>query len=133
MIKGLSHITLLVNDLDKSSKMLEHIFDAKRIYDSGTKSFSISMERFFLIWKIWVVLMQWKSLSSQTYNHIAFKISAKDFEIYLWKIKYLWLELMLSRPRIKWEWKSIYFYDYDNHLFELHTGTLKSRLKLYLS
>jgi fosfomycin resistance protein FosX len=24
-----------------------------------------------------------------------------------------------------------YFYDYDNHLFELHTGTLEERLARY--
>ncbi|EIW18957.1 lactoylglutathione lyase-like lyase [Pelosinus fermentans DSM 17108] len=29
------------------------------------------------------------------------------------------------------EGRSLYFYDYDNHLFELHTGTLTERLKRY--
>jgi catechol 2,3-dioxygenase-like lactoylglutathione lyase family enzyme len=26
---------------------------------------------------------------------------------------------------------SVYFYDYDNNLFELHTETLENRLNLY--
>jgi len=132
MIKSLSHITLIVQDLDKSSNMLKYIFDAKEIYDSGEKTFSISPERFFLIGKIWVVLMLWEPLKTKTYNHIAFKILAKDFDSYLSKIQELWVEIKESRPRLKWEWKSIYFYDYDNHLFELHTSSLKSRLKQYL-
>jgi hypothetical protein len=43
----------------------------------------------------------------------------------------LGLETMKDRKRIKGEGKSIYFYDYDNHLFELHTGSLGERLKHY--
>ena len=41
------------------------------------------------------------------------------------------LKSMPDRGRIKGEGKSVYFYDYDNHLFELHTGTLDERLASY--
>lgn len=41
------------------------------------------------------------------------------------------IEIRESRNRIKEEGRSIYFYDYDNHLFELHTGTLNERLEAY--
>jgi hypothetical protein len=36
-----------------------------------------------------------------------------------------------SRPRVEGEGESLYFYDFDNHLFELHTGTLEQRLQRY--
>jgi hypothetical protein len=39
--------------------------------------------------------------------------------------------LTLPRPRVPGEGRSIYFYDYDSHLFELHTGTLGERLSRY--
>ena len=29
------------------------------------------------------------------------------------------------------EGRSLYFYHFDNHLFELHTGTLDERLRSY--
>jgi hypothetical protein len=31
-------------------------------------------------------------------------------------------------PRVDGERYSVYFYGHDNHLFELHTGTLDERL-----
>jgi fosfomycin resistance protein FosX len=35
------------------------------------------------------------------------------------------------RGRVAGEGRSLYFYDDDNHLFELHTGTLAERLERY--
>jgi fosfomycin resistance protein FosX len=75
--------------------------------------------------------MEGKPLSEKTYNHIAFKITEKDFDKYVEKIKSLDINIKTDRSRIEGEGKSIYFYDYDNHLFELHTGTLEQRLKRY--
>jgi fosfomycin resistance protein FosX len=36
------------------------------------------------------------------------------------------------RARFEGEGDPLYLYDYDNHLFELHTGTLEQRLTKYL-
>ena len=41
------------------------------------------------------------------------------------------IEIKPPRPRIEGEGLSLYFYDYDNHMFELHTGTLAERLQHY--
>lgn len=38
-----------------------------------------------------------------------------------------------GRKRVPGEGKSLYFYDYDNHLFELHAGSLSNRLDAYKS
>lgn len=40
-------------------------------------------------------------------------------------------ESLPSRLRIDGEGHSLYFYDHDNHLFELQTGTLDERLEQY--
>lgn len=133
MVEGLSHITLMVGDLEKSKHMLEEIFSAKEIYSSDGKPFSVSDEKFFTINNLWIVLMKSNDSINKTYNHIAFKIRKEDYDCYLTKIKNLGLEIKDSRKRINGEGESIYFYDYDNHLFELHTGTLKERLKSYRS
>ena len=62
--------------------------------------------------------MEGDPLPVKTYNHIAFKISEGDFDMYLDKITKLGLEIIDDRSRLPGEGKSIYFFDYDNHLFE---------------
>ena len=130
-IDGISHITFIVNDLDKTSHMLEYIFDAEEVYTSGDEIHSYSKEKYFSIDGIWIAIMQGESLPEKTYNHVAFKISETDHDIYLQRINTLGLEIKTDRDRIHGEGRSIYFYDYDNHLFELHTGSLEDRLREY--
>ncbi len=75
--------------------------------------------------------MEGEPLSEKTYNHIALKIAETDLGQYVERVKSLGLEVLYDRSRISGEGKSFYFYDYDNHLFELHTGTLDKRLETY--
>jgi fosfomycin resistance protein FosX len=131
MIEGLSHITFVVSDLDQMANFLKTIFDAQEVYCSGEKFFSISREKFFSIGGVWVVAMEGVPLSAQTYNHLAFKIADSEFENYVKRVELLGVKILEGRSRIKGEGRSLYFYDYDNHLFELHTGTLQQRLERY--
>ncbi len=131
MIEGLSHITFIVKDLDRMEHLLTTVLEARKIYDSGEGTFSISKERFFDIGGLWIGTMEGESLPSQTYNHVAFKITDADYDEYLTRIKSLGLQLREDRSRVAGEGRSIYFYDYDNHMFELHSGTLEDRLKRY--
>ncbi|MBD0263870.1 MAG: FosX/FosE/FosI family fosfomycin resistance thiol transferase [Tolypothrix sp. T3-bin4] len=131
MIQGISHITFIVSDLEKMTKFLTSIFDAEEIYSSDEQTFSISKEKFFLINGLWIAIMEGDSLSEKTYNHVAFKITEEDYELYAAKVRSLGVDVKKGRSRVKEEGRSLYFYDYDNHLFELHTGTLNQRLQRY--
>ena len=75
--------------------------------------------------------MEGESLTYKTYNHVAFKINEDEFHNYLERIKSMGLEVSQGRSRVNGEGLSIYFYDYDNHMFELHTGNLEERLQRY--
>jgi fosfomycin resistance protein FosX len=134
-IEGLSHMTFIVADLDRMEEVLVAVLGARRVYDSGDDTFSLSKERFFLIGEggdaLWIAIMEGEPLPSRSYNHIAFKISEADYDHCLDRINKLGLELRESRPRVAGEGRSIYFHDHDNHLFELHTGTLAERLRRY--
>ncbi len=131
MIKGISHITLIVRDLSKTSAFLYAVFNATEVYSSGEKQFSLSKEKFFLINGIWICIMEGEPLIERTYNHIAFQISESEFDAYREKIIALGVDIRPERPRVDGEGRSIYFYDFDNHLFELHSGTLEDRLNSY--
>ncbi len=131
MIEGLSHLTFIVSDLDRTEALLTHVLDAKKIYDSGEATFSLSRERFFDIAGVWVATMEGEPLPNQTYNHLAFKIPEAEYDERLRRIRSLGLQVREGRTRVAGEGLSIYFYDYDNHLFELHTGTLEQRLHRY--
>lgn len=113
------------------SYFLKHIFDAKEIYASEEKSFSISKERFLLIDGLWFAIMEGKPSGGKNYDHVAFKVPEADFQKYAKRVHSLGVEILEGRCRMDGEGRSIYFYDYDNHLFELHTGTLKQRLETY--
>ena len=131
MIKTLSHITITVRNVERTGKFLQTVFDAKEVYDSSKKNFSLSYEKFFVIGDIWIAVMEGEPLQKRSYNHVAFKVSDSEFDEYVSRIKNLGLDIKPDRNRINGEARSIYFYDYDNHLFELHTGTLDERLLHY--
>ncbi|MBU0744278.1 MAG: VOC family protein [Gammaproteobacteria bacterium] len=130
MVSDLSHITLICKDIDKTGEFLKKILGAVEYYSTGKKIYSISQEKFFKIGKLWIVTMEGEPVA-KTYNHIAFQADAKKFAELREEIKKLGLSILEGRRRAAEEGDSIYFYDYDNHLFELHSGDLAGRLKYY--
>ncbi len=131
MIQGISHITFIVKDLELMTKFLTSIFDAEEVYSSGEQTFSISKEKFFSINGLWVAIMEGEPLPEKTYNHVAFQIAEEDFELYAERVRSQGVDVKEGRSHVQGEGRSLYFYDYDNHLFELHTGTLNQRLQRY--
>lgn len=132
MIERISHMTFLVKDLEKAAQFFTIVFDARQFYDSKDNPESHCQERFLQLNDLWICIMEGEPLSEKTYNHIAFKIPDELYPVYEARIQSLGLEVRPSRPRLHGEARSLYFYDYDNHLFELHTGELDERMKVYL-
>lgn len=130
MIKGLSHITIIVKNLERTSKLFCEGLEGKEIYDSKKKNFSISREKFFNIGGVWVVAMEGE-VTEKSYRHIAFQVERKNLLELEKRISNLGATIVPSRSRVDGEGDSLYFYDYDNNFFELHTGTLEERLIKY--
>jgi fosfomycin resistance protein FosX len=131
-ISGLSHITLVVSDLRRSAKLWCDGLGAKEVYDSGDKKFSLYPESFFLLGDIWIALMEGPT-SERSYRHVAFEAEEKEFPEFERRLRALGVEIRPPRARVEGEGQSLYFYDYDNNLLELHSGTLQSRLQAYSS
>jgi fosfomycin resistance protein FosX len=131
MIEGVSHITFIVKDLEKTARIFIDGLGGEEVYSSGDEMFSVSREKFFMVGGVWIAIMEGDALPTRTYNHVAFKIKPDEIDAYLSKLKALNLEIRAPRSRVEGEGQSIYFYDYDNHTFELHTGTLSDRLARY--
>lgn len=129
-VNGLSHITFVCKDLERTAKMFQGVFGAKEVYCSGNKTFSISKEKFLQVANIWIAIMEGEPVE-KTYNHVAFQVSDKELDKFEAKVRSFGLTILPGRKREGAEGRSLYFYDYDNHLMELHTGDLNTRLRYY--
>ena len=130
-IEGLSHITFVVRDLERMTQLLCDGLGAQQVYDSAAKNFSLSHERFFLLGGVWLAAMQGEPLPERSYRHVAFKVREEDLPGFETRLRALGVDIRPPRPRVAGEGQSLYFHDFDNHLFELHTGTLQTRLQRY--
>jgi catechol 2,3-dioxygenase-like lactoylglutathione lyase family enzyme len=131
MIEGLSHVTLIVRDLARAARLWTDALDAREIYDSGGETFSLSREKFLLVGGLWLCLMEGEPPKERSYAHVALRVPETELEGYRARLAAAGSEIRPGRPRIKVEGRSIYFYDFDNHLFELHSGSLQARLAGY--
>lgn len=129
-IHGLSHITFIVRDLDKTSLFLREGLGAQEVYDSRLKNYSLSREKFFMLGGAWLVAMHGEP-DARSYRHVAFKVDEAELPGYEAKLRALGIEIAPARPRVEGEGLSLYFFDFDNNLFELHAGTLEERLARY--
>lgn len=131
MANGLSHITFVCENLDRMEEVLVRVLRARKLYDSGEVTFSLSPERFYDVGGVWVAVMQGAACTARSYNHVAFRIDEAEYDARLAEVQALGLDVREGRARVAGEGRSIYFHDHDNHLFELHTGTLQERLARY--
>ncbi len=131
MISGLSHLTFVVRDLEKMALIIVEVLGGEEVYSSGDKTFSTSREKFFVAGGIWIATMEGDPLPTRTYNHVAFKVTEAELARAEAAAEALGLDIKPPRPRVDGEGQSLYFHDHDNHLFELHTGTLEQRLASY--
>ena len=131
MIEGLSHLTFIVRDLDNMAEIITKVLGSEEVYTSGDATFSTAREKFFVAGGIWIAIMEGDPLPARTYNHVAFKVSDAQLSAARIAAENLGLDIRPPRQRVDGEGQSLYFHDYDNHLFELHTGTLDERLARY--
>ena len=130
-VRGISHVTFLVADLERTARLLCEGLGAREVYDSAGREHSLSREKFFVLGDAWLVAMEGAPLAERSYRHVAFAVDAADLPACQARLQALGVEILPGRGRIEGEGASLYFHDDDNHLFELHAGTLDERLVAY--
>lgn len=130
-MNGISHLTFIVRDLELTATFLCAGLGADEVYDSSGKDRSLSREKSFVPGGVWLAAMAEEPPATRSYQHVAFAIAESELPVYEARLQALGIEILPSRDRIDGEGQSLYFYDFDNHLFELHTATLNQRLAAY--
>ncbi|MBA3592634.1 MAG: FosX/FosE/FosI family fosfomycin resistance hydrolase [Pseudomonadota bacterium] len=130
-VQGVSHITFIVRDLGRMASFLCEGLGAREVYDSKLKNFSLAREKFFVLGDTWLAAMEGEPPSERSYRHLALKVEVGELPGFEARLRAIGSEVRPARPRVPGEGESLYFYDFDNHLFELHTGTLEERLRQY--
>jgi catechol 2,3-dioxygenase-like lactoylglutathione lyase family enzyme len=131
-VRGISHLTFLVRDVDRTARLFVEALGAREVYDSGERTFSLSREKFLLLGGVWLAFMEGEA-TQRSYRHVAFDVDDADLDAFESRLLALGVEIRPPRARVEGEGRSLYFHDYDNHLFELHAGTLGERLARYAS
>ncbi|TRW96414.1 FosX/FosE/FosI family fosfomycin resistance hydrolase [Candidatus Methylobacter oryzae] len=132
-MEGISHVTFIVKDLERMAIFMCQGLGAREVYDSAGQNHSLSREKFFLLGGVWIAAMEGEAPAQRSYQHVAFSVNEADLPRYRANLQALGVEIRPPRSRVEGEGQSLYFYDFDNHLFELHTGTLEQRLARYSS
>ncbi|MET3134564.1 catechol 2,3-dioxygenase-like lactoylglutathione lyase family enzyme [Oxalobacteraceae bacterium GrIS 1.11] len=115
--KLLDHSTFIVRDLARATQFFCEGLGGRQVYDSGPATFSLSRERFFLVGGVWLAAMEGDAPAERSYQHLAFKVGLDDLALFESRLRGLGVDIKPPRPRVDGEGLSLYFHDFDNHLF----------------
>ena len=130
-VQGVSHITFVVRDVERMAIFMCQGLGAREIYDSSARNFSLSREKFFVLGGTWLAAMEGEPPAERSYQHLALQVDGGELADFECRLRAIGVEVKPPRPRVAGEGRSLYFYDFDNHLFELHSGSLEERLETY--
>lgn len=120
MFDSISHISLVVADPARTALLFKDLFATKTVSRVDADGHD---ETFFNLGNTWFVLVKGAGQRERTGDHIAFHVTNAELVATAEKLKAMHLEFILARSD-----SSLYFFDYDNHVFELDTTVVSSEL-----
>lgn len=120
MLKSISHIALVVKDPGRTVALFRDLFDTKAIERKDEEG---HRETFVRLGGIWIVLVGASVQRARTGDHIAFHATPEILEATVARLKAMGREFIRARSN-----KALYFFDYDDHVFELDTEDLDEEL-----
>ena len=113
MLDAIGHVALTVQNPARTAALFKALFDSKIVLRTDSDGHE---ETFVQLGRTWFVLVQADVQRSRTGDHIAFHVSKPTLLACAARLKQMGQEFLLARVD-----SALYFFDYDNHVFELDT------------
>jgi hypothetical protein len=120
ILDAIGHIALVVGDPARTASLFRDLFNAAILLRRDPDDHE---ETFVRLGRTWFVLVKGVVDRPRTGDHIAFAVSRATLLESAEKLKKMNLEFFLARSDT-----ALYFFDYDNHIFELDTTDLDGDL-----
>ncbi len=113
MLSKLSHIALIVRDPPRTASLFADVFGAKAVQRTDEDGHE---ETYMQLGETWFVLVKADVERPLTGDHVAFLVSPSTLATVAEKLKAMGHKYQLARSDT-----ALYFFDFDNHVFELDT------------
>jgi len=111
MLESISHIALVVKDPARTAELFSELFSARAVEREDEDG---HLETFVKLGGTWIVLVGAPVQRARTGDHIAFRATPEVLEATVAKLQMMGREFLRARSN-----KALYFFDYDDHVFEL--------------
>jgi catechol 2,3-dioxygenase-like lactoylglutathione lyase family enzyme len=111
MLESISHIALVVKDPARTAALFHDLFDARATQREDSEG---HLETFVSLGGTWIVLVGAPVQRPRTGDHIAFRATPETLEATVAKLQSMGREYIRARSN-----RALYFFDYDEHVFEL--------------
>lgn len=120
MLKSISHVALVVKDPVRTAALFHDLFGERAVQRKDDED---HLETFIRLGGTWFVLVGAPAERARTGDHIAFHTTPETLEATAAKLQAMGRELIRARDN-----RALYFFDYDDHVFELDTEDIDKEL-----
>src|SRR5579864_3474516 len=120
MLGPIAHVALIVRDAARTAGFLRDLFDAPVLRRTDAAGHD---ETFVRLGVTWFALISADVSRERTGDHIAFRVSRESIARVADMLKSKGCEFILSESGA-----SLYFFDFDNHVFELDSSDQEQEL-----
>ena len=114
MLGPIGHVALIVRDPARTAGFLRDLFDSPVLTRTDAEGHD---ETFVRLGVTWFVLVGADVKRERTGDHVAFRVAPGTIPSIAGKLKSMGYEFILSDSGT-----SLYFFDFDNHVFELDSS-----------
>ena len=120
MLESISHIALVVKDPARTAALFRDLFGTRVVEREDDEG---HLETFVSLGGSWIVLVGAPVQRARTGDHIAFHATPQILETTAAKLQAMGREFIRARSN-----RALYFFDYDDHVFELDTEDIDKDL-----